>query len=404
MWGAFGASLGVAMTDLPENELLSAYLDGELTAQEQAQVEQLLATSAAARQLLDELRTLSSTLQALPVHKPGVDLSQRVLRAAERQILSGGDVRPERDEPPPEQVPSPASIVGRDLWKRLLRPRSLLWAAAIFLVALFLHLREAGPPNPPAARLHDGQQIAMAPAPGRVEEPPSIHAPEKPAPRREVERATMASPPAGKTLPTGETGSTVGLPNRDLRTAGQAGSGTHALAEEEEGVPGSTFGNRQPAAPSGQPMASGVAPSEMPALPGLGAGGGKPGATVASPDGDFRTAGQAGKGAPAVAKIAERADVSAAAPPGGRDEKAAADDLALRAKGGENQLARTALQSVPQMPSAPPAAAPRPAKGSLRALKGEAAKKVLLVECEVTLHAAREHVFEKMLADQQLLG
>ncbi len=44
------------MNDLPQNELLSAYLDGELTAAEQAEIEQLLADSPAARQLVEELR------------------------------------------------------------------------------------------------------------------------------------------------------------------------------------------------------------------------------------------------------------------------------------------------------------------------------------------------------------
>ena len=47
---------GSVMNDMPENELFSAYLDGELTAAEQAAVEQLLAQAAAARQLMDELR------------------------------------------------------------------------------------------------------------------------------------------------------------------------------------------------------------------------------------------------------------------------------------------------------------------------------------------------------------
>jgi anti-sigma factor RsiW len=41
------------MKDVPENELFSAYLDGELTADEQAEMEQLLATSPAARQLIE---------------------------------------------------------------------------------------------------------------------------------------------------------------------------------------------------------------------------------------------------------------------------------------------------------------------------------------------------------------
>ena len=50
------------MNNVPDNELLSAYLDGEVTAEQQADVERLLAANPAARQLLDELRALSSTL------------------------------------------------------------------------------------------------------------------------------------------------------------------------------------------------------------------------------------------------------------------------------------------------------------------------------------------------------
>ena len=55
------------MNDLPENELLSAYLDGELSAAEQAEVERLLATNPAARQLLDELRVALSFFNRIQV-------------------------------------------------------------------------------------------------------------------------------------------------------------------------------------------------------------------------------------------------------------------------------------------------------------------------------------------------
>ena len=54
------------MNDLPQNELLSAYLDGELTAAEQADVERLLAANPAARQLLDELPATQA--EALTLH------------------------------------------------------------------------------------------------------------------------------------------------------------------------------------------------------------------------------------------------------------------------------------------------------------------------------------------------
>ncbi len=44
------------MKDELQNELLSAYLDGELSPAERAEVEQFLAANPAARKLLEELR------------------------------------------------------------------------------------------------------------------------------------------------------------------------------------------------------------------------------------------------------------------------------------------------------------------------------------------------------------
>ena len=62
------------MSNWSEDELLSAYLDGELIAAEEAKVERLLAANPAAQQLLDELRALSATLQTLPQQDLGEDL------------------------------------------------------------------------------------------------------------------------------------------------------------------------------------------------------------------------------------------------------------------------------------------------------------------------------------------
>jgi len=44
--------------NVPESELLSAYLDGEVTAAEQARAEELLAADAEARRFVDGLRAL----------------------------------------------------------------------------------------------------------------------------------------------------------------------------------------------------------------------------------------------------------------------------------------------------------------------------------------------------------
>ena len=71
--------------DNSENDILiSAYLDDELTVDERAHVERLLANSPDARQLLEELRALRGGLQELPQHRLEIDFAQRVLQKAER--------------------------------------------------------------------------------------------------------------------------------------------------------------------------------------------------------------------------------------------------------------------------------------------------------------------------------
>jgi anti-sigma factor RsiW len=72
------------MNDSWNDELISAYLDGELTADEQVQVEQALATDARLRQMHDDLRALRQSLQALPQRKLGDDFAARVLLAAQQ--------------------------------------------------------------------------------------------------------------------------------------------------------------------------------------------------------------------------------------------------------------------------------------------------------------------------------
>ncbi len=160
------------MMNVPENELFSAYLDGELTAAEQADVERLLATSPAARQLVDDLRALSSTLQSLPVRKLDEDLSQQVLRLAEHRVLSG---RTDSDSFPREPVVSTSrwQVIAR----RLSRPRIWVWpglAVAVGLLLMVLHPEQAQR----LARQPVEKHVALAPAdaPRALSEPPAIGA------------------------------------------------------------------------------------------------------------------------------------------------------------------------------------------------------------------------------------
>jgi hypothetical protein len=162
------------MKELPEYELLSAYLDGELPTEERARVEQLLAGNPAARQLLDEMRALSSTLQSLPVQKLDEDLSQRVLRMAERRMLSG--TPPAAQPEPSDESPQPASVAWRSIGEGLRRPRTWLWPAIALAVGLLLSVRSPEAPNPPAEPRLAERQLATARKAPRAAEAPSIQA------------------------------------------------------------------------------------------------------------------------------------------------------------------------------------------------------------------------------------
>ena len=143
------------MSELPNETWTSAYLDGELTAVERAQFEHWLAGNPAAQQLLDELRSVSQSLQGLPRESLGPDFAKRVIERAERAVLLAptGETRlsPATVRPPEDNRVDLASRppgAGFD-WKRWSRP--LLWsamAAAAALMVMFLspsELKDTGP-------------------------------------------------------------------------------------------------------------------------------------------------------------------------------------------------------------------------------------------------------------------
>jgi len=63
------------------DELLSAYLDGEVSPEERAAVEQRLEQSPALRETLDELSEVGDLIRGLPRARPPVDLPERVVAA-----------------------------------------------------------------------------------------------------------------------------------------------------------------------------------------------------------------------------------------------------------------------------------------------------------------------------------
>ena len=64
------------------DELLSAYLDGELSPEERAMVQQQLEASPDLRQLVDDLRHVSQQVRSLPRYKLDDDFTDRVVQAA----------------------------------------------------------------------------------------------------------------------------------------------------------------------------------------------------------------------------------------------------------------------------------------------------------------------------------
>jgi len=130
----------------PNNaELLSAYLDGELTVEEQARVEQWLADDPAARRLLDELGAVSRMVGQLPDERLGEDLSVAVLKQAEREILIGR-AGSDGQAATPKQPRGDAKATRREKkpwWhraRRLFGARGLGWSVAAVAVALLIML------------------------------------------------------------------------------------------------------------------------------------------------------------------------------------------------------------------------------------------------------------------------
>ncbi len=139
----------------PDAELLSGYLDGELTPAERAVVEQLLAKDAKAGELLADLRGIRADLQQVPKVQLPEQFANEVLRSAERLMLLG----------PPELTPSAQAEIDsaqaelapraarRHLWSS---PAWFITGAAVAVLLMFAFGPWRGGP---------GRQIAQRPTP-----------------------------------------------------------------------------------------------------------------------------------------------------------------------------------------------------------------------------------------------
>jgi hypothetical protein len=163
---------------IPNDELISAYLDGELSGAELERAEHLLATEPASRLLLEELRALRATLAGVPRRALGGEFSERVLRRAEREMLSASSAVS-------ESMPS-ASAARRALlrWPRGKRP--WIYAALTAAAALLVMFQESARHAPDVGRI----ALGPMPQPGEIGAPPA----NAPAPDSDAERRAIAAP------------------------------------------------------------------------------------------------------------------------------------------------------------------------------------------------------------------
>jgi len=155
--------------NLPDEELLSAYLDGELAADERAQVEQWLAERPEYRQLLGELQAVRQTLAALPRLTLAPEEADHLLERADREI---GMVLAAR------QVELTSEPSQR--WMRPFRGwRIWVWPAVAATAASVIAMLDAG--NAP-------QKVALERAAGRAV--PSAPAEDHEAPEMRAARGT----------------------------------------------------------------------------------------------------------------------------------------------------------------------------------------------------------------------
>ncbi|MDZ4657886.1 MAG: zf-HC2 domain-containing protein [Bythopirellula sp.] len=137
-----------------DDELLSAYVDGELTAAERAVVEARLKSDPAARELVAEIQALSGTLRSLPKLAATEDVRSAVL----------GQVTDKQPVALPEYRPGPL--------------RRLVWPALAIAAALVLMFtQEDRPENGDLAKVEvRGGELRDQPAVGRTI--PAFEAPE----------------------------------------------------------------------------------------------------------------------------------------------------------------------------------------------------------------------------------
>jgi anti-sigma factor RsiW len=145
-----------ASVQVPD-ELLGAFVDGELTEDQLAQVQRLLESDDRSRRRVQQLQGLQATLRSLPTYTLDDDFADRVMRLAEEARLAAD--QPETAELP-ETVDLPEGAAQDDVRRQieLARPaaagdtrgvwRGVAWSLAAVAAALLLAFFVGRQPDP----------------------------------------------------------------------------------------------------------------------------------------------------------------------------------------------------------------------------------------------------------------
>ncbi len=115
-----------------ENQSISAYLDGELPADEHAQMDRYLASEPEARRVVEELRALGETFRAIPRQTLGPEFHRHVMRLIRQRTSATRET-----EPNPMPVVVPCSVRRGRLTRHVLGWTAT--AAAMLLMTLLAY-------------------------------------------------------------------------------------------------------------------------------------------------------------------------------------------------------------------------------------------------------------------------
>jgi negative regulator of sigma E activity len=156
-------------------ELLSAYLDGELPAEQQARVERWLAESSKHRRMFDDLQAIRRELQSLPQQSLDAAFSQRVLaairqRAEESESAAPADAKSTGSSGPTEDAlpPMPKHVsekLGMPAWRWFAAGMAATLAAILLVVNIAPQTTDLLVLAPQRTVSIDHASAPMAPAP-----------------------------------------------------------------------------------------------------------------------------------------------------------------------------------------------------------------------------------------------